>query len=46
MSYVGGVQLQEINFLEEEFLNILDFNLNIERSEYDQYMAGLRAFFS
>jgi len=34
-SYVGGVQLQEINFLEEEFLDILDFNLSIDRTEYD-----------
>ena len=35
MSYIGGVQLQEINFLEEEFLDIIDFNIDIDKSEYD-----------
>ena len=38
LSYIGGVQLQEINFLEEEFLDIIDFNLTVERSEYDSYV--------
>jgi len=35
MSYIGGVQLQEINFLEEEFLDILDFNVSVDSTEYD-----------
>jgi hypothetical protein len=43
---IGGVHLQEINFLEEEFLDIIDFNLIVESKEYDQYLASLRAFFS
>lgn len=35
MSYIGGVQLQEINFLEEEFLDIIDFNLSVDPTEYE-----------
>ena len=46
LSYIGGVQLQEINFLEEEFLDIIDFNLTVERSEYDCYVQGLKTFFT
>ena len=38
MSYIGGVQLQEINFLEEEFLDIIDFNLSVDSTEYDSYI--------
>jgi hypothetical protein len=46
LSSIGGVQLQEINFLEEEFLDIIDFNLTVERTEYDSYCQGLKAFFT
>jgi hypothetical protein len=46
MSYIGGVQLQEINFLEEEFLDIIDFNLSVDSQEYDTYLKGLKAFFA
>ena len=38
--------MQEINFLEEEFLEIIDFNLNVDRAEYDQYVKGLKAHFT
>ena len=38
MSYIGGVQLQEINFLEEEFLDIIDFNLSVDSTEYESYI--------
>ena len=40
------MHLQEINFLEEEFLDIIDFNLIVYGQEYDSYTASLRAFFS
>ena len=46
MSYIGGVQLQEINFLEEEFLDIIDFNLSVDTQEYETYLRGLKAFFA
>jgi hypothetical protein len=46
MSFVGGVQLQEINFLEEEFLDVIDFNLSVDSNEYETYIQGLKAFFS
>ena len=41
MSYIGGVQLQEINFLEEEFLDIIDFNLSVDFLEYETYIKNL-----
>ena len=46
ISRIGGFHLQEINFLEEEFLDIIDFNLIVYGQEYDQYTVSLRAFFS
>jgi hypothetical protein len=35
ISKIGGLNLQELNLLEEEFLDILDFNIIVERSDYD-----------
>lgn len=35
---VGGITTQEINALELEFLFLLEFDLNIQRPEYDSYM--------
>jgi hypothetical protein len=34
ISFIGGIQLQEINFLEEEFLEIIDFDINVTTQEY------------
>ena len=45
VSRIGGVLLTEINFLEEEFLDIIDFNLVVDTEEYDNYLASLRDFF-
>jgi len=45
ISKIGGLHLQELNLLEEEFLDILDFNVIVERSDYDRYVSGLKAFF-
>lgn len=38
--------MHEINSLEEEFLEIIDFNLSIDRQEYDNYVSGLKGFFT
>ena len=46
ISRIGGVYLQEINFLEEEFLDIIDFNLVVDREDYDSYTDSLKDFFS
>ena len=43
---IGGVHLQEINFLEEEFLDIIDFNLVVDKEDYESYTQSLQAFFS
>lgn len=43
---ISGVSLEEINFLELQFLGVIEFNLNVNEEEYDQYKAALAAFFS
>ena len=45
VAYVGGVQLSEMNSLEAEFLNLIDWRLWMETSEYDFYMKGLLQHF-
>jgi hypothetical protein len=40
---VGGITTQEINALELEFLFLLEFDLNIQRSEYDSYVRCITA---
>lgn len=42
----GGVNLQEMNFLEEEFLDVIDFNLIVNSDEYARYMEDLYSVFS
>jgi len=42
---VGGVHLQEINLLESEFLNYIDWKLWVEPSEYDFYLQGVLSHF-
>ena len=46
ISKAGGVSLQELNQLEEEFLELIDFNLSVEGTEYDAFMSGLTTFFT
>jgi len=43
---IGGVTLQALNSLEEDFLDIIDFNLVIDEAEYEQYLNGLKIFFN
>lgn len=38
-SRVGGVSLKEFNDLELYFLTLIDFNLYIDKDEYDQTLA-------
>lgn len=45
VAYVGGVHLQEINLLESEFLNYIDWKLWVEPSEYDFYLQGVLSHF-
>jgi len=44
-SEISGVSLKEINFLELNFLGIIEFNLVVNTEEYDQYLSALQAFF-
>lgn len=41
----GGVNLQEMNFLEEEFLDVIDFNLIVDTAEYARYIDDLVSVF-
>lgn len=45
MAYVGGVHLQEMNLLESEFLNYIDWKLWVDPPEYDFYLAGVLTHF-
>jgi hypothetical protein len=44
-SDISGISLQEINFLELNFLGIIEFNLVVNTEEYDQYLTALHQFF-
>ena len=44
ISFVGGLQLEEINFLEREFLMIIDYNLTISTDEYQAFDFRLNQF--
>ena len=43
---VGGVTLKDLNTLEQEFLDIIDFNLTVDEDEYNEYTKKLKDFFS
>ncbi len=45
MAYVGGVQLEEMNLLEVEFLNYIDWCLWVDTPEYDFYLKGVYQHF-
>jgi hypothetical protein len=38
---VGGISTEEINSLELEFLFLLEFDVNVQRDEYDWYLKWL-----
>jgi len=44
ISFVGGINLQEINFLEREFLSIIDYNVNITEEEFKAFDHRLSMF--
>ena len=41
VAYIGGVNLEEMNLLEVEFLKYIDWRLWVDPQEYDVYMGGL-----
>jgi hypothetical protein len=45
VAYVGGVHLQEMNLLESEFLNYIDWKLWVEPAEFDFYTKGVLSHF-
>lgn len=45
ISLIGGIKLAEVNDLEEEFLETIDFCLSVKRDEYDFFVGGLKSHF-
>ena len=45
ISQIGGISLHELNTLEQEFLEIIEFDLNVNLDEYHSYLNGLQQFF-
>ncbi len=45
VAYVGGIQLAEMNSLETEYLNLLDWRLWVDSTEFDFYQKGLLSHF-
>lgn len=41
VAYVGGVQLEEMNLLELEFLQYIDWSLFVDAPEYEVYLKGV-----
>ena len=41
----GFIEVQELNRLEEIFLDVIDWNLTVDFEEYETYDNGLRQFF-
>ena len=44
-SQISGMSLLEINFLELQFLGIVEFNLMVSSEEHDSYKTSLYTFF-
>lgn len=42
---LGGMLIEEINFLEQEFLEMIDFNLSVSTEEYNNYEQSLNEYF-
>lgn len=45
IAYVGGIQLGEMNLLESEFLNYIDWKIWVDSAEYDFYFRGVQKHF-
>jgi general stress protein CsbA len=43
---IGGVQSQELQLLEEQFLDILEYNVAVGEQEYTQYEDAISKFFT
>jgi hypothetical protein len=41
VAYIGGVQLEEMNLLELEFLQYIDWSLWVDATEYEFYQKGV-----
>lgn len=41
---LGGVTVQELNFLEIQFLSLIKFSLFVEKNLYDKYYDNLISF--
>jgi PHO85 cyclin-6/7 len=44
ISLLGGVSIQELNMLEEEFLEMIDFDLCVSNEEITETQKKLQAF--
>ena len=45
VAYVSGLSLSELNNLEYEFLNIINFNLTVTTEEYESYQTAIEMTF-
>ena len=44
ISFVGGVSQKELNFLEREFLEIIEYKVMVTQEEYDVFLMRLNSF--
>lgn len=42
---IGGLQLSELNLLEEVFLETIDFDINVSEQEFNEYRKKLNLHF-
>jgi hypothetical protein len=45
ISEACGIPLKELNYLELEFINLLDFNLTVTRQEFQTHLEETNSFF-
>lgn len=45
MATIGGLQLSELNLLEEVFLETIDFDINVTEKEFNEYRKKLNLHF-
>ena len=41
---VGGIRIKEMNLLEKEFLNLMDFRMFVSSDVYEKYYSQLKLF--
>ena len=46
VAYIGGVQKEELDLLETEFLKCIDWRLWVDLDEYDLYLRGVIQHFA